>query len=340
MLARLAAIRSVDFLPVAASRTGLPVFFAVLLSCLFAWPTRAQVTPPGLFRAYLASDGSDSSPCTLPQPCRLLPKALSVVADGGEIWMLDSANFNTGTVDIQKSVSILAVPGAVGSIVATSGPAIFVEGALTVSLRNVVIAPLIGATATDGVYAWGGFATLTIDNSLLARLPGNAIRMVGQSKLRVINTLIRDNGGYAVHVGNGAQADMVNVRMLGNANGGVNLEYDSEGLISGPQLLANITDATISGGQYGVRIFAGNSSYSAFAYLDRVSITGTSAAGLSTFGAPGALTPNVGVVLNQSRITRNFKACELQSSTQVRSLGNNAVLDNINECGLPTVAPR
>ena len=71
-----------------------------------------------LFRAYLASDGNDTNPCTLPQPCRL-PAALAAVENGGEIWMLDSANYNTGPVNVAKSVTILAIPGAVGSVVAT-----------------------------------------------------------------------------------------------------------------------------------------------------------------------------------------------------------------------------
>ena len=74
-----------------------------------------------LFRAYLASVGNDANPCTLAAPCRLLPAALTAVASGGEIWMLDSANYNSGTVTIGKSASILAVPGAVGSIVALNG---------------------------------------------------------------------------------------------------------------------------------------------------------------------------------------------------------------------------
>ena len=61
------------------------------------------------FRAYLSSSGSDSNPCTVQQPCRLLPAALAAVADGGEIWILDSANFNAGTVAVAKSVSIVAL---------------------------------------------------------------------------------------------------------------------------------------------------------------------------------------------------------------------------------------
>src|SRR5262249_22186426 len=77
-----------------------------------------------LFRAYLKSTGSDANNCTIQAPCRLLPAALNAVADGGEVWMLDSANFNTGVVNITKSVSILAIPGALGSLVATNVPAV------------------------------------------------------------------------------------------------------------------------------------------------------------------------------------------------------------------------
>src|SRR4051812_32420834 len=75
------------------------------------------------FRAYVSSAGNDANPCTVIAPCRLLPAALNAVANGGEIWMLDSANYNSGTVNITKSVSIMAVPGAVGSIVAVAGGA-------------------------------------------------------------------------------------------------------------------------------------------------------------------------------------------------------------------------
>jgi len=69
-----------------------------------------------IFRAYLASDGSDA------------------------------ANYNTGSVNVTKSVSILAVPGAVGSVVSTGVEALrIVTAGLVVSLRNLVIVPLLRA---------------------------------------------------------------------------------------------------------------------------------------------------------------------------------------------------
>ena len=151
-----------------------------------------------IFRAYLASDGNDANPCTLPQPCRLLPAALTAVTDGGEIWMLDSANYNTATVIVGKSVSILAVPGAVGSVLAIGGPAISITaGGLGISLRNVVIAPLAGAGGTHGVSMTGG-STLTVEHSLIANLPNRGVSVVGAGTVRIANSIIRNSGDFAV----------------------------------------------------------------------------------------------------------------------------------------------
>ena len=211
-----------------------------------------------LFRAYLASDGDDNNPCTLQAPCRLLPTALNAVASGGEIWMLDSANYNTGAVTIGKSVSILAVPGVVGSIVALNdGPAIGITASgLTISLRNVVIGPVAGATpGTHGVFMSGN-STLTIENSLIASLPNIGVVVSSAGVLKVINTLLRNNE-WAIIVGNGASADISGSQMLRNTVGGVAVPGGagstrvsvSDSIITGPSeygVLA-LTDTGIGG---------------------------------------------------------------------------------------------
>ena len=92
-----------------------------------------------VFRAYLSSTGNDANPCTLPAPCRLLPAALAAVQNGGEIWMMDSANFNTGPVNITKGVKIFAIPGALGSVVGNGGDALIINTAGDVTLRNLQI---------------------------------------------------------------------------------------------------------------------------------------------------------------------------------------------------------
>jgi hypothetical protein len=99
----------------------------------------------GLFRAYLSLNGNDANPCTVVQPCRLLPAAMAAVNTGGEIWMTDSANFNTGPVVITKSVKILAITGALGSLVANGGDAVIINAPLgDVTLRNLAILNLSG----------------------------------------------------------------------------------------------------------------------------------------------------------------------------------------------------
>jgi hypothetical protein len=99
----------------------------------------ASAANAGLFRSYLSLNGNDGNPCTVQLPCRLLPAALTAVNAGGEIWMLDSANFNTAPVNIGKSVKILAIPGQMGSIVGSGGDAIFINTTGDVTLRNLQI---------------------------------------------------------------------------------------------------------------------------------------------------------------------------------------------------------
>src|SRR6516162_7748613 len=132
-----------------------------LIACIAAGAAiliGAPADAAGVFRAYLSSKGNDANPCSVTAPCRLVPAALLAVADGGEIWMLDSANYNTATVIVSKSVTILAIPGAVGSFVSTGGgPAITVPIAgKALTLRNVMVVPLPGGGGGDGVFVGNG----------------------------------------------------------------------------------------------------------------------------------------------------------------------------------------
>jgi hypothetical protein len=119
-------------------RIVLAAFASVLSLC------NPSFADAGLFRAYLSVHGADTNSCALADPCRLLPAALAAVADGGEVWMLDSGNFNTSQVNIGKSVTILAVPGSLGSLVIPdNGSAVAIDGAgIDVTLRNLVIVNL------------------------------------------------------------------------------------------------------------------------------------------------------------------------------------------------------
>jgi hypothetical protein len=304
-----------------------PQAVRVALACLLLACGTAHAQ---LFRAYIASDGSDANPCTLAQPCRLLPAALAAVADGGEIWMLDSANYNTATVSIIKSVSILAVPGAVGSIVALSGGAAvsIATSGLRVTLRNVSIGPLPGAPAGTHGVEMNADSTLTIEESLIANLPGNAVMVGGFGKLRVADSTLRNNGEYAVNLADEVRAVVVSTRMLDNGNGGVTATGGSVGTVT----TATVSDSVMSGGQYGVAAYAfGNATMRIS--VQRCTIKNTNA-------ALSSATANVGIAevsVGGSLIVDNYQAW-FQSGTgsTLYSLLDNQMWGNTTSFGNKT----
>ncbi len=224
-------------------RTVLRSTFALIVMLFLSATAHAQ-----LFRAYLAPSGNDANPCTLPQPCRLLPAALTAVADGGEIWMLDSGNYNTGPVNITKSVTILAVPGALGSVLAVGGlDAINIATAgVKVALRNLVIGPLLGGAAGEGIYMTNG-ASLTVENCLIANAR-HGIYVNGASSVRITDTTIRGNGIHGLVIEDGARATVTRATISGNFNIGVHVS----GIAASTITTADIADSTVDGNSSGV----------------------------------------------------------------------------------------
>ena len=297
---------------------------AVVAALVFSTAAQAQV-----FRAYLAPGpaGNDANPCTLLAPCRLLPAALAAVQNGGEIWMLDSANYNTSTVFITKSVTILAVPGALGSVVATGGSAIRIDtDGIVVSLRNLVIVPLPSAGATDGV-AMAGASTLIIDNSLIANLPDIGVVVNGTGNATIVNSIIRNNDS-GVWAQDGAQVVVSASHVLENQNFGVFAFSNSSTTTK-----ATVSDTTLSGNAFAVRADAAVAGSDAQLFATRCTIT------KNTFGVVSA-TFNAAasslVTISANMITNNSDTGLLsQALGKIKSLGNNHVADNATD-GAPT----
>jgi hypothetical protein len=304
----------------AAARTVLAFVATLLLS-----PSASAQ----LFRAYLAPSpaGNDANACTLAAPCRLLPAALAAVADGGEIWMLDSANYNTATVDITKSVSILAVPGAVGSVVATGGPAISIAASgLAVALRNLVIVPLTGGGGTHGV-SMTGASTLFIENSLIANLPQEGVNVTGTGKVKIANSIMRNMGDYAVWLQNGASGEISGTQML--ANGNAVLAYGTTTATT----TASVNDSVISGGNEGVYAQGLVAGAIARIFVSRSTIEGALTA-LDSFASGGG---SALVTVSGSTITSNFNGWQLGGTGSViESAGNNHIRGNTQAIGALT----
>jgi hypothetical protein len=268
-------------------------FFLVLFTALcIAAPGHAQI-----FRAYLASDGNDANACTLLQPCRLLPAALAAVASGGQIWMLDSANYNTSTVSVAKSVTILATPGSVGSVVAVGGSAINIAAAgLVVTLRNLVIGPLPGAGGTSGITI-GATSELSVEGCLIAGLPQHGIEAGGNAVLRVTDSTVRNNGLWGVSVAS-ARAVIARSIIADNDNYGIGAHGPSAGLTE-----VDIAQSVISGNGFGVVALSSAASANITVTVADSQIVRNGSYGIiaqSASGAPVALTAKNNIVSHSS----------------------------------------
>jgi len=282
-----------------------------------------------------------------------LPAALTAVADGGEIWMLDSANYNTGPVNVTKSVTILAVPGAVGSVVATGGNAINIATAgVKVALRNLVIVPLPGGGGLNGVNMTAG-AGLTVENCLIANLPQSGVVAYAVAPVRVTDSTFRGNFN-AMNLGGGVRATVTRATMTGNSQYGVLVS----GSIASTTTAADIINSTIEGGLFGVQgwsvdptsvvkvsvrdsLIAGNSLVGMFA---------DSSAGASvTFSASNNIVSNNGTGMGANTagakmwasgntVSDNTTGLSQSGLGVFESAGNNAVRNNgSNTAGTITV---
>jgi len=299
---------------------------AALAALLLCAPSQAQ-----LFRAYLSPTGSDANPCTLPQPCRLLPAAINAVASNGEIWMLGSANYNVSTVSVDRSVTILAIPGAVGSVVAIGGPAISIPvNDVEVSLRNVSIGPIPGGGGTDGVVMTGA-STLLIEGSVMSRLDGNAITVAGAGTVYVTECILRDNGNYAMWLQGGATGSVSRTQILNNAAGGVfalPAAFDATRAI--------VSDSLIADGNVGINLRP-VANGSAYVTVTRSTITRMDHA-LDAVNDPGGTAV---IALNASVVAGNTIGWYVNPvpGAAIYSQQNNHIRDNVSQVGSLTPRP-
>ncbi len=308
----------------------------LLLAILLLVASAAQAQ---LFRAYVASYGNDTNPCTVAQPCRLLPAALSAVRDGGEVWMLDSANFNSGTVAITKSVSILAVPGQVASIVTLGGAfaiALPVSG-VTVALRNVLITDNAINPGVGGIYITGN-VSLSVEDCVFANIADEAIyadvyHTPNSSTIHVKNSVFRNVGGergntywVAIRVGNGPTVSVMNSQFM--TSGGIWGYSDQNGAVT----TVSVTDSYMSDGFHGVF----TATYGAGA-TSRSFVTRTTLHNLMYPVTADAQGGSVTLTLSDSASVGNYYAYwQNGTGSSIRSLGNNHISDNLHVVGALT----
>jgi len=292
----------------------------LVLAVLACTPSQAQ-----LFRAYIASDGNDANPCTIQLPCRLLPAALNAVANTGEIWMLDSANFNTGTVNIAKSVTISAVPGSLGSIVVLGGHGLAITtAALRVTLRNVSIGPVATSphTSNQRGIEMSADSVLTLDRCIVGNLTASEGVRIIMGRLKVVDSVFHNNG-VAFNLQGLSRSAISGTRMVGNGTG---VLVNSTAPFN--TLTATVTDSVISGNGIGDGVVISNTGMDSFA---RLAVSRTLIEG----NAVGVHAVNTGigplaVSVSGSTITGNGRAFHQDDGVPIYTQNNNHVADNTN----------
>jgi hypothetical protein len=91
---------------------------------MLALPAAAQKSYTTQMRTYVSGQGSDSNPCTALSPCRTFKAALALTSAGGEVFVLNSADYGAATIN--KAVT-LSSDGAMAGVLASGG------GGLTIS---------------------------------------------------------------------------------------------------------------------------------------------------------------------------------------------------------------
>jgi len=280
------------------------------------------------FRTYIASYGSDSNPCTIAAPCRLLPAAMNAVVDKGEVWMLDSANYNASTVSISKNVTVMAVPGVVGSLVATQvASAVNVTASVTVKFRNLVfVRNEVNQGPSGIVNANGTSPSIFVEDSVF-NFEAEGINLVGgrlsvkNSTFRGANSCIRLQGVTIATISGSTFTNCANgIAAVASAPGtDINVGI-TDSVISGATsfgLLAWVTPTADAASKVvitatGVRVV--NGSQGVMAQND----FGGGSSALVSFGS-GAVTGN----------SVGFHSAG--TGALVESAGNNVVRNNVND---------
>jgi hypothetical protein len=181
-----------------------------------------------------AMTGSDTNPCTRNAPCRDLASAVSVVAEDGEVVILDSGGYDA--VEITKSVQIVAPEGVHAVIDPTTGIAVpgDANGSMTAVLVNAPNATVIlrnltinrHQTISNAIRAIA-VGTLHVENCVLNGINNlnssdSGISFAANGRLMVRDTTARNNGtGILVFAPSGgiARASIDQSRLDGNQTG-------------------------------------------------------------------------------------------------------------------------
>ncbi|HYV04516.1 MAG TPA: right-handed parallel beta-helix repeat-containing protein [Blastocatellia bacterium] len=306
------------------------ILFAVLQVAANCSATALAATP----QTFVSGAGNDSNPCTREAPCRTFTHVIAQSDAGGEIVVLDSAEY--GPISIDRNIAIEASKGVYARIDMTSG-GIGVDispNATRVSLRGLKINSK-GGTVNTGI-SFKSAGTLYVEDCILEGSQGLTLKAFGiavsngdpltsnAGSVYVKNTAIRNwnvginaDGFYAPNdkFGLGAEITLEQVR----------LECNDVGLQVRQRHKATIHDSVISGNGTGLSVFAGDF-HSAKIVIERCVVAFSAGNGVETFGSDPNY-PGV-VVLSNSMVVNNSTGTHRGPGGSLFSRGNNTIEGN------------
>lgn len=204
----------------------LLAFLAITFACsMHAAPARAQAA-----RTFVSAAGSDSNNCiNVATPCRHFAAAYAATAAGGEIDVLDPANY--GSLTISHAVSIQGQgwaalsPGISGVAIAINVPSTD-----AVNLSGLLIDG--AGTGVVGIQFTGG-SSLTIENCVIRHVVNDGIDFdpTGTSNLSISGSVISENGLSGIAVGPTGSGTVTaafdRIEVINNGYQGVYLEGDN-----------------------------------------------------------------------------------------------------------------
>ena len=194
---------------VLARATGCAIALSLICAAIPSYATQQ--------RTFIASTGVDSGGCQRATPCRELAYAQNQTSDGGEIVILDSAEYAGLTVG--KSISIVAAPGIQARLLPSGGSShgvLIAANGVAVSLRGLVfgsggiatgitidsdsnVVVVDGCTIRDwfqGVQILGAGSRVLIRDSAIELSARNGVLITGDDASVVLNRVrIGDSGG-------------------------------------------------------------------------------------------------------------------------------------------------
>jgi hypothetical protein len=164
-------------------------------------------------RVFVSATGSDSNPCTVARPCRNFQQAHNTVAAGGEIDVLDPADY--GLVTITKAISIEG-HGYAGITSNGSGDVITINAGASdaVNLRGLLIDGV--GQGFSGVRV-NSVGSLTVQDTLIRNFlnDGDGINFIpnptGTVRLYITHTRIFDNQGEGININAGGSGTVLAV---------------------------------------------------------------------------------------------------------------------------------